>query len=92
MSLHPSLAAATAAVPVLAYHDQDSVVLVGAHVAGFDHLAGGYEALEAGGGLSAVGLVGFGCVDAPEAEPLVRLFRCVGDDGVAIYDALDLEG
>ena len=52
---------------VLAFHDQDAVVLVRAHVAGFDHLAGGNEDLEAGGGLGAVGLIGFRGVDAPEA-------------------------
>ena len=52
---------------VLAYDDEDAVVLVGAHIAGFDHLAGGDEGLESGGGLGSVGLVGFGGVDAPEA-------------------------
>ena len=42
--------------------------------------------------LGAVGLVGFGGVNAPEAERLVWLFRRVGQDGVAVYDPLDLEG
>ena len=45
---------------VLSYDDHDAVVLVRAHVPGFDHLASGYEGLEAGGDLGAVGLVGFG--------------------------------
>ena len=39
-----------------------------------------------------MGRGGFRGVDAPEAQALVRLFRRVGQDGVAVDDPLDLEG